>query len=260
MSLRLALECPTYLLEEVQPLADFDWILTHLVLEDEEYAKFYRDSEKFKVLDNSVNELLEPCSLGQMERAEEILGGVDLVVPPDFLGNYLATLASLDKALRVWPREKILPCVQGEDIRQIKECTDGILSRGFNRIAVPYDITCERTCSLEAMAESRLRVVNSIISRVPKSRCLLLGFSIHLLGMTTLEELTRHNSGWVKSVDTGGPILHGLKGLRFGRDNLLPKAVPTLEQMPGESEESSDSRLADTYYNIACLRKVVGGG
>lgn len=28
--MRLALECPVSLLEDIQPLADFDWILTHL--------------------------------------------------------------------------------------------------------------------------------------------------------------------------------------------------------------------------------------
>jgi hypothetical protein len=84
----------------------------------------------------------------------------------------------------------------------------------FREIAVPYDILSKRTDSTDIMAQSRLDVVNYIISMVP------MGFGIHLLGMTTLEELELHNRGWVKSIDTGYPVMCGQVGLRFGIDKL----------------------------------------
>ena len=44
--MKLALECPAKLSEDVQPLSDFDWVLAHLVLSDPEYAEYYRRGEK----------------------------------------------------------------------------------------------------------------------------------------------------------------------------------------------------------------------
>ncbi len=256
MGLQLALECPTYLLKDIQPLADFDWILTHLVLQDDDYAKFYRSSKRLKVLDNSVNELLEPCSLGKMEEAEELLGGVDLVVPPDFLGDSLATRGELYKACNLWTRDRILPVVQGDSLASVLECFEHIRELGFDRVAVPYDIICKRTDSLETMAKGRLEVVNKIISIVP------VDFQIHLLGMTTLEELERHNKGWVKSVDTGVPIVYGMNCEHLDGNWNFKKDKPTLSQMPsyqeflGGDQNEFGHKLSAIFWNIAYLRKV----
>lgn len=250
--MKLALECPTDLMKDIQPLADFDWILTHLVLEDKVYARHYQESTNFKVLDNSVNELLEPCSLGEMERAAGIVNP-DLIVPPDFLGDSLETESTLMKALTIWPKEKILPCVQGEDLAHATNCVDFILRLGFGRIAVPYDITCKRTDSLGTMAESRLKVVSKIISMVPAD------FQIHLLGMTTLEELTKHNRGWVKSIDTGVPILYGLNCKRLDEPWEFKKDKPTMAQMERSPAGFRNDKLSSVFWNIAYLRTVLGG-
>ena len=50
MSIKLALECPTRLLGDIQPLADFDFILAHLVLQDKEYAEYFSRSKRWKIL------------------------------------------------------------------------------------------------------------------------------------------------------------------------------------------------------------------
>ena len=252
--MQLALECPTCLLKDIQPLADFSWVLTHLVLKDKEYADFYRHREgKFLVLDNSVNELLEPCSLRDMEEAAQIVRP-DLIVPPDFLGDNTGTSNSLMEALKIWPLERILPVIQGSDLGDAVECARRVLSLGFDRVAVPYDITCSRLVPIEEMARARLKVVNSITTVVP------MGFQIHLLGMTTLEELEAHNRGWVKSVDTGVPIKHGLWGSKFGEDKLGNKKKPTLSLMnpyTGEDPDVWNEKMISVYYNIAFLRKVI---
>ena len=243
--MRLAFECPTEILEEVQPLADFDWILAHLVLEDEQYARYYGESTRLRVLDNSVNELLQPCSILDIQEADIRLGRADLIVAPDYLGDSSTTERALDEIGEVFESSRLLPVVQGSGARDVKVCAEFILSRHFRQVAVPYDILCKRTDSLEIMARSRSSVVRLLSE---------LGFTqIHLLGMTTIEEL---HSYWgckgVESVDTGGPILNGLRGRHFGRDSLLPKVTPTLEQMP-----SKIVSLEEVYYNIAYLRKII---
>ena len=244
--MKVALECPSSLLDEVQPLADYDFALTHLVLSDEKYAEWYKNSKKFKVLDNSTNELLKPCSLRDIEKAASIIKP-DLIVPPDFLGDSLSTERALNEAIKIFGKEKLLPVVQGHELKYTIECSGHIVELGFNKLAVPYDILSSRADDVTTMATNRQRVINEIISRVP------IGFRIHLLGMTTLEELSLCNKGWVKSIDTGSPILHGLCDRKFGTDSLIPKNTPTLELM---DKCNLSYGLTDIYYNIAMLRKV----
>ena len=246
--MKLALECPTMLLEDIQPLADYDFILTHLVLKDEEYARYYSESKRFKVLDNSTNELLKPCFLDEIARAAKIVRP-NLVVAPDFLGDHLATENILYDAVRKFGLRRVLPVVQGKGYEEVMLCADFIIRNGFDKIAVPYDITSSREDSLITMASGRHKVVTYIINRVP------IGFKIHLLGMTTLEELSSYGSDWVESVDTGSPIRHGMYRVQFGKDELQTKIHPTLEVI----EAAPEINLPGIYYNIAYLRKVLSG-
>jgi len=250
MSLKLALECPTPLLNDIQPLSDFYWVLCHLVLSDRDYANYYikHRGEKLSTLDNSVNELLEPCSLSDMEKAVEVLDGVSRIVPPDYLGNHFATEKALDEAVEMFGKEKLLPAVQGHELRYVLECATYIKKLGFTEVAVPYDITCSRYDSIEGMAERREEIVGRMI--------LLYGFDVHLLGMTTLEELESYRGiDKVKSIDTGSPVMHGLWNLRFGRNGLLPKVTPTMEQM----KLLGNPDLKSVYYNINYLKEIISG-
>lgn len=251
--MKLALECPTALLEDIQPLADFDWILAHLVLQDREYAQFYSQSTRMKILDNSTNELLEPCSLSDIAKTAEIVKP-DYIVAPDYLGDHLSTEKALDEAVAVFGLGRVFPVVQGHTLGHVLECTEYIAKTGFNRVAVPYDLTCNREDSIEKMASAREEVVSRLI--------LLNNFEwIHLLGMTTLEELESYRSiSQVKSIDTGSPVLNGLEGLRFGKDALLPKKQPTMSQMEAYVHHHSKYGSLEIYYNIAYLRKVLMGG
>lgn len=245
--MKLALECPTSMLGVIQPLADFDWILAHLVLSDPDYAEYYKQSGRFKVLDNSVNELLEPLSIGEIAAAAKCVHP-DLVVAPDYLGDKEKTLESLEMAIITFSKESIMPVVQGSDLDEVLSLLGEILNLGFERIAVPYDILSSRESSSVIMASNRTKVVHLIESRVP------IGFGIHLLGMTTLPELLCYNSGWVKSIDTGVPVLLGSKGYAIDKASI-DKSKPTMSQM-GELHLET-AYLGSIYYNIAYLRKVL---
>ena len=246
--MKIALECPTSLLGDIQPLADFDWILAHLVLQDKEYADYYSKSERFKVLDNSVNELLTPCTLEELGEAARIVSP-NLVVAPDYLGSASATRIALKRTVELFGIEKVYPVVQGSSMDSVLDCLDYFLKLGLERVAVPYDTLSSREDKPEGMASRRQEVVRHIISRVP------IGFHIHLLGFNTIEELGQHNRGWVRSIDTGVPIMMGLQGKRLDLDRLLDKKEPTLDRMKA-SWVDRERDLGKAYYNIAYLRKI----
>ena len=245
--MRLALESPTQLLGTVQPLADFDFILAHLVLKDEKYADFYRKSTKFKILDNSTNELLEPCSLEDLETADRLVGPCNLIVSPDFLGNADMTLDALALACTKFGKSRILPVVQGKTLDEVDLCAEEIWKLGLTLLAVPYDICCKRTNTLQRMASTRQEVIALL-----ESKYFGPDFEFHLLGMTTLEELEAYTEdSRVISIDTGGPILMGLYGHRYGSNLLPPKITPTYNQMDLCNLKLGE---ADIFYNIAYLR------
>jgi hypothetical protein len=234
-------------------LADFDFVLTHSVLGDKAYAKYYTDhrEDRYLVLDNSTNEKLEPCTLEEIREAAETVKP-DLIVAPDYLGNHFATERALEKCLEIWPKNRILPVLQGHDYATAMECTDFIDKLGFDRIAVPYDIACGREASLESMAASRYRVIRALHSSQ-------YSFDVHLLGLTTLEEVGKYRD-WmeVESIDTGSPVLHGLRGKMYGRSPLLPKSDPTMNLMESAViGEYPEIDYGAVYHNIAYLRKIL---
>lgn len=246
--IELALECPTELLDIVQPYADFYFALTHLVLKDPEYARFYGEGfDKELILDNGTNELLEPCSLEDIKLAADLINP-DIIIAPDYLGDDASTIAGLDAAVDLFGKDRVMPVIQGQTEDGVVKCADEIKKRGFNWVAVPYDILCSRDDSIEKMAEERSHLVRYLSRRT---------FSlIHLLGLTTLEELSEYRDiRQVKSIDTGSPVMHGLKGIRFGRDELLDKRKPTLDRM-----DSDGNHEDEVLYNIGYLKGILSGG
>jgi len=115
----------------------------------------------------------------------------------------------------------------------------------FHKVAVP----CYKADSSTIMAQKRKNILASLINKSP------IGFRFHLLGMSTLEELETCDKYWIESIDTGLPVLYGLKDLRFGLDALPVKKEPTVNQFNPELLDNPD--LTDVFYNIAYLRKVL---
>lgn len=248
--MKLALECPTSMLNDIQPLADFDWILAHLLLGDDKYAEYYSQSTRYKVLDNSVNELLSPVNLGYLRDAARLVDP-NLIVAPDYLGDSGSTWFALKESIRMFGKEKVFPVIQGSTLGDVSDLLEKILSLDLGRIAVPYDILSTREATPEEMASNRTRVVHSIEVKVP------IGFEIHLLGFTTINELSRYGKGWVKSIDTGVPVMMGQKGYRLDKNRLVDKKQPTMSIMERTTSVDPEFSKQTIYYNIAYLRKLL---
>ena len=245
--MRLALECPTRMLEQIQPFADFDWVLADRMLKEPEYAKYYAETGKVKFLDNSVNELGEPLDLEQMAKAREMLGpSTCYIVSPDWLGDSRKTLEAYASALKLFPPQFVVPVLQGASFEEVLDCLGAYMSvvaQGARIIlSIPYDIASERTDPPELMSLRRALVV----SQLPKE------VSVHLLGFTSLNEFIwykdRHN---VLSIDTGLPILLGLQGKGI-EEPILDKSVPTLNQM--DTLELNAKGWTSVCRNIALFR------
>ena len=248
--IRVGFECPNEMFPSILPLGDFNFALTKEVLKSPELAEYYRTSKKFCFLDNSTNEELVPCSLKEIEQAANLIHP-DKVVAPDFLGDSTKTLAGLPATIDTFGRGNVLPVVQGASLEEIFDCAKGVRGHSFDCIAVPYDLVLGRNASVADMARVRSLVVYHLVETLKFKR-------IHLLGLTSLEELVYY--WWVpeirssiESIDTGGPILMGLQGLKYPQEWSY-KRTPTLKLM---------EKLPDVYNydyilkNIAFLRTLL---
>lgn len=245
--MQLALECPTAYLQDLIPLSDFNFLLAHLVLKDKRYRDYYSPrSSTYTILDNSVNELGEPCTLQEMAEAANLVG-VQKIIPPDYLGDWEKTIGSLTEAIKLWGYSSIIPVVQGSCLEEVSRCGEALIQKlNFRTIAVPFDITLDRSHTLEELAAGRRQVI---------LRLLLINrdVKIHLLGFTTFEEIDDYKiySDTIVSVDTGSPYTNAVNSRRFGLSDLLPKKGYSIDY----SDTFTDNDLSLTFYNLAYMRK-----
>jgi len=243
--MKLALECPTSMLDMIQPFADFDFVLSDLVLKDEVYKNYYLESRKLKIVDNSVNENGEPLDLDKIIKAFELVKG-SVLIPPDYLGDGQKTLNSYKEACLYIenPRNKlvsieVMGVIQGSTFEEVFS----YIPYYKGMVGVPYDICSLKTDPPWLMGLRRALVVNSLPPEL----------TIHLLGFSSLDELFWYGSNpRVISMDTGIPILLGLNE----RDILEPlesKKDPTLLLM--DKIELTPKNWTAICRNIALLRK-----
>ena len=245
--MQLALECPTAYLPNLIPLSDFNFLLAHLVLKDKLYRNYYSQrSSTYTILDNSVNELGQPCTLQEMQAAANLVG-VQKIIPPDYLGDWEKTVGVLTEAIELWGHSTIIPVLQGSSLEEVIQCGRALIQKlGFRTIAVPFDITLDRTHTLESLAKGRRQAILNLLIINPDIK-------IHLLGFTTFEEIDDYKiySNTIVSLDTGSPYTNATHGRSFGASTLVPKKGYSIDY----SDQYDPPNLILSLYNLAYMRK-----
>lgn len=236
--MRLALECPISMLEMIQPFSDFDWVLAHEVSRSEVYKEFFTNSNKEKVVDNSVNEKGEPLPLDELKSIFEEVRG-DFVVSPDWIGDYEKTAMVYEECVKMFGVGKVMGVLQGQTFEELFKCLE--IYKGI--VAVPYDICSDKRDSPLVMSLRRALVV----SNIPNDKI------VHLLGFTSLDEFFWYeNKPNVFGIDTGVPILLGLQEKDI-LDPLESKEEATYNQM--EKLDLTQTGWTTICRNIALLRR-----
>lgn len=239
--MKLAIEAPIPHLTKIEAVTDFSFLLSHL-FEYPEYVNFFKSSSKYKILDNSTNELHTPTGTETLVKlAREVKASA--IVLPDYEDDAKKTLDAVQNALRSPSLGglELIGVIQGEDERECVSLANEYLSLGIAFVAVPCDTAGARGASLHEMAFKRA----SLVLRLPRE------LKIHLLAVSRPEELQNYRSDpRVVSVDTGAPVLNALHGRRFGVDALMPKGV----YIP-YAEPISPEAWSLVWHNINVLRR-----
>lgn len=245
--MKVAFECPTKMLEQIQPFADFDYLLANKVLSDPKYAEYYKNATRMRFLDNGVNEAGEPVSVEDLKKALDIIGDNrdTFVIGLDWVGDAMKTMQGFVDSIKVFGEGKVIPVLQGGSPEEVLICLDYYLRAGIKApvLCIPYRICGSvKETHPEVMALRRALVVSKVPPQVP----------IHLLGFNSLSEFSWYkDKGNVVSIDTGIPVLLGLHGKDI-LDGVDDKAKDTYSEM--EKVDITKDNWAAVCRNIALFR------
>ena len=234
--MKLALECPTELLEFVQPFADFDWILVDRYLSDEQYAQWYRESDNVKFVDNSVTEKGEPCSIEDLMQVFQDCNA-HYMISPDWIGDYHRTIEAYKECSEKVPKGSLIGVLQGATPAEALQCLETYTGKV---VSVPYRVGGSVKGDSNALMALRRSLV---VSHIPDEK------AIHLLGFTALSEFFWYvNRPNVFGIDTDVPV----------RAGLVSADIDDFDRTQDVSKAKLDKSTAyGIARNIALLRKAM---
>jgi hypothetical protein len=213
---------PTAHLEELDSHSKNYLILEHVCETDPGYRRFFRESKKFKILDNGAYEKGHPVPLSKLiEMGYEI--NADEIVIPDVFQNAHYTITHLEDCTRFLNNHKdicdsfsFMGVPQGKTPSEYMDCLDKMLRNPFVKtiglsFIVIRDAFKEMTRT-DSIMDNRIYLTN-VLSLCPRYRK-----KFHLLGMGNCKELqyqVKHD--WIRSADSSTCFVHGMKGTRFSK-------------------------------------------
>lgn len=262
--IKRAHECPTQIHELVQKLTDYDYCLVHLMDESEEYRdNFLRAKKQGReiILDNSIFELGIAFNGYEYQKWIERLEPTWYIIP-DVLEDIQGTLENLSQWKKYKSNSKRIAVIQGRSYHELIDCYRTFTDDStVSKIAIPFDFSCwidllpfKTECyrsKFHIWKEGRVEFIKRLIQEPffnPK-------IPLHLLGISLpIEFLAYKNYSFIESMDSSGPIVHGLKGVRYDEIyGLNYKESQKLFQLI--DSKVNFSQIEDIKWNIEVFRR-----
>lgn len=217
--MKLSHEVPKCLFQESTKFNDYPYVLGHLIKLDPEYKEFYKKQlleADFSILDNSAFELGKSIADEELIEVARELRPTHLILP-DTINNKAVTLFTSKRFMESYCLElmmlEITPIgvVQGETFIELLECVLKYRTLGVSYIAIPFD--CIKGTDYSMVRFLFLRFLLNTIGEEELSK-----LSIHFLGIQNPQEMKLYSNkekGFITSLDTSSPILHGVELSEF---------------------------------------------
>jgi hypothetical protein len=234
--MKIGFEAPTNLLEIVNPLGDFDFISVDQFMVDKEYARYFISKPpRLTLISTRQNHTLHSVPMEDIIKVIGELKRICYVIGPDTYRNMEETMSSYKNFSKMYDREYTIGVVQG---KTIKECLDCSAYYG-DWIALPFDVS--------SSWGGRLELVGHLGGKI-----------IHLLGMTSLDELEQLKEfDSVQSLNTGLPVVAGLKGSSIA-DYLRTEQRDSRQYIDTRFEYCDGGQLDQILENIKQVRSICG--
>lgn len=250
--MRLAMEIPTCMVEQISPLTDLDFCLAHEVLDSKDYAEFYSNQRTLGrdvILDNSFHELGKSMSIAELIEAAKRINPT-WVIAPDRLG---------DVAFGYEQFKAMLPFMK--EIPQTKLAVNMTGASEHDRSMFFLNTYEHVKMICFPYRENRLEWFATLSRQYSGYRW---PPHIHLLGMNEFDELHKFQGlfeangipPWRVSIDTSKPLKWGLCD-ELMRADKSPRgaSIKSADLLRFPSKDLTEKRLRCCLWNIAYLRK-----
>ena len=265
--IKIAHEAPIDIFEEVQGYTDYDYALVHLLEQNPRYRDaFERAIKKGRevILDNSIFELEEAFDAERFDLWVKRLKPTWYIVP-DALEDAYKTIDQMEdwnnKGYGYEGSGKI-GVVQGKTYDEIVDCYNYMNKEAnVDMIAFSFDYSYYK----RSYPHSN-KYVSWMLGRVKLLGDLLRDGVInkekkhHLLGCGLPQEFSfyKHSDyNWIYSLDTSNPVVHGIKGIKYGSDGLWSKESQKLHELIEEELELEQEQ--NIVHNIERFRWLTNG-
>jgi hypothetical protein len=257
-------EVPLCLLEDSKTFNDYEFILPHLLDQDNDYAKYMIQAKKenrYIIMDNSLHELKD-INDGQAYDEYRLLYWIDELKPNEFIipDVWQDTNASIVNA-RKWvqinlPKEVTkVAVVQAQSFLDAVLCYQTYKDLGYKKIAFSYGAEYYLDHSNHPnknIAKSLGRL--QVISRLYEMEIISSKDRVHLLGCQVPQEFSLYKDmPFIETIDTSNPIMATLDGIQYGRNGLTEK--PKANMNDHFYTTDIDYNLLD--WNLRMFRKLL---
>lgn len=240
------------------PYMDYDFILTHKVEDNEEYRKFYRMSNNYKILDCSSFELEEPVSFERLVDAGHAVK-TDEIIIPDIIGETEKSSELLKECvLKAEADEnfpfKLVAVAHGKTMNSFLEYFGYLLDHPrIHRICIPFDLYfCDSYNNTSGWSQSRQAATSAINVHFPS-----IDKPVHLLGASNpIEVRYQVQFPWIWSIDTSSPIQQAVLGVTYDLVDGVPEKKKALVDY---DYKLSDEERNRAFYNLGMLKSWANG-
>ncbi len=256
-------EVPFCLLEKSREFNNYDYLLPHLMDENEEYRNFFYESKKqgrYIIMDNSLHELKEAYNTERLLYWIEEIKPEEFIVP-DVWENYAESVRNAKQWSKVQLPEGVtkVAVVQAKSVYEAGLCVQAYRDFGYKKIAFSYgaDYYHSEMCPHPNKDLGKAIGRFMVISQFMQNKTLLPNDRVHLLGTASPIEFGMYkNIPCIESIDTSNPIMASIEGGVYTNMGLSKKPIANMNNYQNISMDKISEVTLN--YNIKMFRQING--
>jgi len=260
--IKISHEVPFCLLEKSREFNNFDYMLPHLMDENEEYRNFFYESKKmgrYIVMDNSLHEL------GEAYNTERLMHWVNEIKPDEFIvPDVWEDYSESVRNAKLWSQIELpdgvmkVAVVQAKSLHEARLCVQAYKDFGYKKIAFSYGASyyhelCPHPNADFGKAVGRFMTLSTLYG----SGALTKFDRVHLLGTASPIEFGMYkNIECIESIDTSNPIMAAIDGASYDGMGLHHKPFSNMNLFQDIDIKDIDKNLVS--YNVEMFRQING--
>lgn len=259
-------EVPLCLLKNSKTFTDGEYILPHLLDQNEDYTQYMIQAKKdnrYIIMDNSLHELKD-INDGQSYNESRLLYWNNILKPnefiiPDVWQNHTQSIINAKKWTQIELHKDTtkIAVVQAGNLNHAAVCYQTYKDLGYKKIAFSYGADYYNKISShpnKSIGKALGRV--QIISTLFEMGVIIETDKIHLLGCASPFEFGLYKDlPFIDSIDTSNPIMSTLDGIRYNDSLVLDKPKSNMNDNFLLELDDIDLELMD--YNIKKFRDFI---